>query len=398
MHFSARPGATITGRVLTPHGTPAAGVSVAISSTENIRSGTDGLVKTAADGSYRIGGLATDSYTIQAYDGKTISAAGKAWIAKPLTDITLTEGKVTTAPALHAQLGAGLEGTVVDAETGRPIPGVSILGLFDSDLNFGPDIVTDTHGHFSCRTLPGQMSLLVGFPPYGYVRQKIEEAVPVALQEGQTVTVTLELHKGLIVTGTVVDAKNKPAAELDGAIIIPGTEHWDDATVERDSMHNIIVEFTCDEHGHFEVAGVPAGKGLLAIRPTEQSQPDDITRLRIEVPAKAPIIIKLKEKRPKPRRRRRCPSRPRIMRRQRRRCREPYRNRTRARSRASPARRRDGHVPRREYRARAKAYKSWRQSPARMAVATAWRRFPSMPNSVCSRWTRRAIDSASRAR
>ncbi len=51
------------------------------------------------------------------------------------------------------------------------------------------------------------------------------DAQTVDLQEGKTVTVTLKLHKGLSVAGTVTDAQGKPAAGVRFFLAMPGNTH-----------------------------------------------------------------------------------------------------------------------------------------------------------------------------
>ena len=107
------------------------------------------------------------------------------------------------------------------------------------------------------------------------------------LQEGKTVSITLKLHKGLRVTGTVTDEAGKPIVGAQCSISMPGdvNDHWDRGT---------YVPFTTDEHGHFDCPGLPAGKGTLRY-PGEYnvfsewalSTPPDI-----EVPAKEPIQVR----------------------------------------------------------------------------------------------------------
>ena len=81
------------------------------------------------------------------------------------------------------------------------------------------------------------------------------------LQEGKTVTVTVKLHKGLSVTGTVTDEDGKPAAGVDFYLNMPSGAggQW--------SRNDTLVYFTTDELGHFEAAGLPAGKGTINLVP-----------------------------------------------------------------------------------------------------------------------------------
>ncbi len=284
VRFTARPGATVTGRVLTPPGAPAADAYIYAYPQQNTLRASTGSSKTAADGSYRITGLATGSYAISADSEK------QAWIAEPLKDITLTEGKETAAPDLHAHSGAVLEDTVVDAETGTPIPGVQIAILRGKNEQAAGRLSTDNNGHFLYRTEPEQMALLSMQPQRGYLRMLDTEAVPVDLQEGKTVTVVLKLHKGLSVTGTVSDGEGKPVVGAGFSLWLPYSKNG-----ER-SQNDTNVSFITDQQGHFELTGLPAGLGTLTLNQANNNkfaEWEQRTPQTIQLPAKEPIAVKV---------------------------------------------------------------------------------------------------------
>ncbi len=280
VQFIPRPGATAAGRVLAPDGTPAAHARVSIyAPTDPTAPGNNGV--TAADGSYRFTGLSTNKYTIGAYSME------QAWVADPLTDITLTEGKETAIPDLHTQVGAALEGTVLDADTGTPIPHVQIMlyrGNKVSDDSRFMGLHADKSGHFLYRTKPMQLALLCQYPGVNYLKQRDTEAQTVELQEGKTAGVTIKLHKGLSVTGTVMDENGKPAAGVNCWINMPSNANgqW--------SRNDAQVSFTTDERGQFEAGGLTAGKGTFNLaneygKVNEWELPAPVA---IEVPSKEP--------------------------------------------------------------------------------------------------------------
>ena len=141
----------MTGRILTPEGTPA--VHAAVRLEETTRSGrmaTWGFAWTGEDGRYRAAALATGSYTI------TATATDNAWVVEPQTNISLTEGKTTNAADLHAHVGAGVVGTLVDAETGLPVVGLTVrtpvITCLTGDTHNGQShfdfAYIDRRGHF----------------------------------------------------------------------------------------------------------------------------------------------------------------------------------------------------------------------------------------------------------
>ncbi len=281
VRFTARAGAMVTGRVLTPEGQPVSDATVRGYAQDNSATG-----KTSPDGSYRLTGLASGSYTIEA------SSEQLAWLAEPLHGIALTEGEVTVAPDLRVYAGAALEGTVVDAETGKPLPRAS-LRLYRGKVsdNASCDFRdADERGHFLFRVAPGRYALLVKDVPHGYLRRQDAQAETVDLQTGQTVNITVKLHKGLTLTGTLTDGQGIPAAWVHGCIIMPGNG--------GDASGNALrfdYWFTTDQHGHFTATGLPAGKGTLKLYSAQGKFSEWVlpVPMAIALPAKAPISVRV---------------------------------------------------------------------------------------------------------
>ncbi len=219
---------------------------------------TSDKVKTKPDGSYRFTGLATGSYTVK------VSSDTRAWVAEPLKDLVLSEGKQTIAHDVRAHAGAVLEGTVVDAASGQPVQGACAVFLFHGanafDYNGMTQVTVHTDGHFRCHTEPGQYSFRIQRPPRGYLAQKYAEAQTVELHEGTTCTVSVKLQQGQSVTGTVTQADGKPAAGVYLQIAMSN-----DYTDPHSSYNVVQVTFYSDRDGHFEAAGLPAGNGMLSL-------------------------------------------------------------------------------------------------------------------------------------
>ncbi len=275
----------VTGRVLTPEGAPATDANVNIATQQrDYSTATSGYAKTAADGSYHISGLATGTYTVR------VDSEKQAWVVEELKDIALTEGKETAIPDLHARIGAVLEGSVVDADTGMPIPGV-FLTLYPGNTNINriSSASTDKNGHFFFRAFPEQMTLRCERPQCGYQRLLETDVLPVDLQEGKSLSVVVKLHKGLSVTGTVTDGEGKPVVGAYLSLWMPYNKDGEQ------SRNDTYVGFTSDQHGQFEVSGLPVGKGSITFQRNDQNTPawEQPAPLDIEVPAKGPITVKL---------------------------------------------------------------------------------------------------------
>ena len=284
LHMHA--GAVLTGRVLTPQGTPAVNARLFIDETVRAqRVGTWAYARTGADGRFHIDGLATDSYTI-----RTVSMEND-WIVDPRADIALTDGKETRVADLQAHFGAGVEGKLVDAESGLPVAGpahvmVNTEGVDDyrSARNY---CYVRKDGHFLCRIPPGRVTLFLQDPPYGYLPQQDAEALSLEVQEGKTATVTVKVHRGQSVTGTLLDGEGKPAVGIYTIRYHPHTEEG--ASYQPDMDIHLIT----DQQGHFKLDGLPAGKGTFV----GLSSPDDwglLAPADFALPAKTPMTLSLK--------------------------------------------------------------------------------------------------------
>jgi tetratricopeptide (TPR) repeat protein len=119
------------------------------------------------------------------------------------------------AGTLSAQQGRGkIRGLVLDAEAGKPLPGVTVK-MFLPNLNiyFQPSPVTDNEGKWSANFLRTGMWTLE-FDKVGYEPQTVSYSVtydPAALTE--VLTVKLRVIKGLAITATVA-AETKKADKL----------------------------------------------------------------------------------------------------------------------------------------------------------------------------------------
>jgi tetratricopeptide (TPR) repeat protein len=124
-----------------------------------------------------------------------------------------------TAGALHAQQGRGkIRGVVLDAGTGKPLPGVTVK-MFMQSLNvyFQPSPVTDNEGKWSANFLRTGMWTLE-FDKVGYAPQTVSwniayDAAARVESQRESVNVSLRPIKGLIIKDTIV-AESKKADKL----------------------------------------------------------------------------------------------------------------------------------------------------------------------------------------
>jgi 5-hydroxyisourate hydrolase-like protein (transthyretin family) len=156
-------GAVILGRVVDEDGRPVAGAHLAAASRAGMRivlaqRVTFAGARTDADGSFRLTGLATETYFIY------LAGNGEERVAAAVEGVAVKEGESVRIPDLVLTSGALITGTVVDQATGRPLEGVHVgcygphrprfSGVLDS-------VRTDPDGRYRLRVAPGTSHVYV---------------------------------------------------------------------------------------------------------------------------------------------------------------------------------------------------------------------------------------------
>jgi carboxypeptidase family protein len=112
---------------------------------------------------------------------------------------------------LHLALGGGVEGALLDASSGAPIPSVTLAA--SGPANALAEASTDKVGRWKLGPLkPGRWKIVVKQP--GYLAQVRELDVPVAHTPGGTSVrdIRIELARGALVGGTVRDGRGQRIA------------------------------------------------------------------------------------------------------------------------------------------------------------------------------------------
>ncbi len=193
----------VVGRVTTPDGeTPVPGATVTAGSPA-----ADGTFETISgmDGSYRFCDLPPDRrYDVHARAGAITSAP--AGVDVPADGYGVADFRLTWRAASSALDNAGVRvvGTVVDASSGRPVPGAAVTVLHDGD-EAGASSVTDPSGRFQV-VVPREGAPRLRFSSLGY-RAAVSEPIPLrSIRHRVTVELASEAVEveGVVVT---VDAR-----------------------------------------------------------------------------------------------------------------------------------------------------------------------------------------------
>lgn len=195
-----QPGATLAGRVRLPNGRPASGVEITgggvVSSSRSILTG--------ADGSYQITGLESGAVRILVRDPKN------AWVAPAIWGVQVQRGKVTRVRDIVLSRGALLQGRVVDAASGRPVPGAQLSADFQENpaSSWGGGFafaIADQQGRYTLRVLPGKG--LVSATNYGAkgARHSPTPGLHYTALPGQRGTLTIRMTPTFEVKGRAHD-------------------------------------------------------------------------------------------------------------------------------------------------------------------------------------------------
>jgi uncharacterized GH25 family protein len=193
-------------------------------------------------GEFTVTGLSEGSYTVSIrFNGLVTERREKLEV---VPGETIDIGDVTLSP------GETLHGTVVEAGTGKPIAGASVIiegpGLFDmAESLLGTvekGLLTAPNGSFTLAGLaPGEMEILVKHDSYSTARKQVAIAAGVP-----PAAITVELTSGGVIEGTVRDSKGELVAG-GMVMVMRGFTPTGDGPVST------------DEFGHFRVDRLPPG-------------------------------------------------------------------------------------------------------------------------------------------
>jgi protocatechuate 3,4-dioxygenase beta subunit len=274
----ARPGVTVSGRATYEGGKPAAGIAVSAHSTN--RDGEYASAKTADDGTYTLSRLPVGAINITATSEPGDDSS--EWVVSSIENLSTQTGPKVTAPDFVLQRGQQLQGTIVDADTKKPLEG-AIVGA-QGPHGFSRSTPSDKQGRYRVRVLPGSHYLYLYNTPVGYLRNEVNNNVTIA--PGQETIAPMLLKKGLTLTGTAVDEEGKPAK---GALVRAGRWEGADAIV--------------DDTGNWTLFGVRPGRqshgepeGIILL--SASGEWHIVSPKQLKVPVEGPVKITLRRIKP----------------------------------------------------------------------------------------------------
>jgi hypothetical protein len=228
----------IAGTVVDSHHRPVAGASVTCQpvGAKRVAVRCPGFVVTDATGTFHLGGLGDGSYKL---------AAMRASGSRPAAEVTARTGDtavqlVTTEPGSIAGRLRFSDGTVPAGARVELQPGRGIASSIGADGGFSIDDLD-----------AGAYTVLAigGFVPVTKAGVTVAAGQHVELGE-------ITIDRGTSLDGTVVD---EAGAIVAGARVIAGSGLGSVDLGETLGVHLDAASATTDDHGHFHLAGVPAG-------------------------------------------------------------------------------------------------------------------------------------------
>ncbi|HXH40632.1 MAG TPA: carboxypeptidase-like regulatory domain-containing protein, partial [Thermoanaerobaculia bacterium] len=220
-------GVEISGRVVYADGTPAADIIVQTPTAIMPRSSIS-----AADGTFRIAGIAPGSATVTAFSSDRRLSSTPVTVKAPSNDVTITMPR-----------GGRVEGRIVDRATQQPITDFTVL----LPSRGAPNVVSPpnpyaggqpTHaddGHYALDNVPpGTVQLLVNAT--GYVAGSRGD---ITVEDGKTVSgIDVQLDRGAAVSGRVTSA-SAPVAGVQVRQALQRTPAFSNATTDADGLYTL---------------------------------------------------------------------------------------------------------------------------------------------------------------
>jgi hypothetical protein len=161
-----------------------------------------------------------------------------------------------------AESSLSIEGTVFTGESRTPVAGANVFALTGYDA--GANAKSDAQGKFRLQGLPRGRELLVTIRPAGDETDLLKRTIPVSAPPGATtVSVDVELRRGVVLTGRVVDPSTGAGVQSGIRIVpLPGNFYVDQPGYDGYQRDHTMS--STDADGRFRIVAVPGPIVLMA--------------------------------------------------------------------------------------------------------------------------------------
>ena len=160
------------------------------------------------------------------------------------------------------EVGKVVEGVVKDLATGKPLAGIPVNAMFG--FGDGAGAVTDAEGKYRIKGLPQDKSYRVYALPLAGSTYLRRSASADATPGSAPVRLDIELAKGVVVSGRVIDRATGKGVQA-GIRFAPLTENKHFGKPGFDGYRTDRTMETTDRDGRFRVVTIP-GKSLLLVQ------------------------------------------------------------------------------------------------------------------------------------
>jgi RNA polymerase sigma factor (sigma-70 family) len=174
--------------------------------------------------------------------------------------------------------GKVVEGVVRERESGNPLPGIRVSMSLLTDFDLGkPSAVTDADGKYRLEGLPPQQTYeIYAEPPddSSYLRRQARSKTTPGLAP---VRIDLELVKGVVVSGRILDKQTGKGVEADVRVVpLPENKH----SRQPPFASTDFSRRSTDREGRFRMVTIP-GKSLLFVETPSRFRIDDETWMAV---------------------------------------------------------------------------------------------------------------------
>jgi hypothetical protein len=301
-------GGVLTGKIVDQDGRPVIGLQVrAVLVEESLRSEST-MGRTDDRGIYRLFGLPAGRYLLEAgLEGPALPGAGALAYLRTYYPGTTDEGQATRLDVSagaelrsvdfavrRAAAGFAVEGRVVNAATGRPVPSVFVVCNPETPsptMYSGAPVATDGRGAFRIVGLSPGRYTAVTFTAAGASAELYSEPVAFEVAGANVTGLEIRLLAGSRIRGTVV-VDGEPSAR--GGVDYSALRVYCRARSDEGS-HGVVAPIAparVAADGSFELVGVRPGRAMIGVsRMGGGPQP---TTLRVEkdgVPAEEGVDV-----------------------------------------------------------------------------------------------------------
>lgn len=209
-----RPAGRIEGRIIADRPEWAKGVKVYLSTSGRTydiafdRTEGQAQATSGPDGTFVVPAIAGGRLSIMAGVDKTLPVRPRLPQNLDIPAGQTTRVEIPMVPAVK------VAGVIRVAGTGQPVKGASISVGYGAPRQ-SDRVETDAQGRFTAHVLPGDVTMHVISMPDGFVQLGEPWAEKHRVPEGKTFDLpAIEVVQGITVTGRLVDAENRPVAEI----------------------------------------------------------------------------------------------------------------------------------------------------------------------------------------